>query len=251
MPEGNSTQRPPTLSARTMRGPFFRWLEVRRCWKELSWLSDEVVRPQDAEDIGITASWFNDFLSSHLGGAAEATVRELKFAMNDRAIVDLIRFKGEQRILTDTLGSLMEVRFSPFDAVAAGVVDANFLVLSRVLFPGESEVGVADLLRYLRRPIVRRLLGGTESLSARSRVRRVHRAAVARRAREKELGPLLGRTIDVEEAVLSGATDRTTRGLLRRWFGELDPLEVRHLLLVPQEPAFARLATWRVMMATA
>ena len=66
----------------------------------------------------------------------------------------------------------------------------------------------------------------------------------------RNLSFALDREVDLQDAEMSGAANAEIHDLAAVWFGEDITLNVETLLMVPQVEAFAKLARWRVMMAT-
>jgi len=228
-----------------------RKLAARRLWQELAPLASEIVTSKDAENIGRSAEWFAEAIMQPIGVGDSVPIAALRAALEDEGVVDLIRYKGEVAQIEAALAGLSATRFSPYDAVAAGVVGREFLDVCRMLFPNDTEVCLGHLVPQIRRPAVRELFGAGSPSAVRNRISRIQEAAAVREMHMQAAAFALDREVDLQAAQMSGAADPETRALVDVWFGRDVELNVGTLLQVPQMEAFARLAQWRIMMATA
>ncbi len=228
-----------------------RKLTARRLWKEFAPLAKEVLTATDAENVGHSAAWFQQVLAEKAGSGDSVSVGRLRFAMELPEVVDLIRYKAEVLALQRSLAEVADATFSPYDAVAAAVVDRSFLDVCRMLFPEHDGICLGDLVPHIRRPVVREFFGPAGPAAMRSRLESIQLAAAARTSRMEEASFALDREVNLANAEMSGATGPGTGALAELWFGKDATLNVETLLQVPQVEAFARLAKWRIMMAAA
>jgi len=217
-------------------------------WREFMPVAREVVTADDASHVGVPLSWYRHFVEDHFGGG-EVRAEQLRFAIGDPSIRDLLRYKIEQRRLLEDLHDVLDERFTAYDAIAAGVADAGLATVVREVFPDHADVSVRELIPEILRRAVRTFLVGADG---RPGVQRVRRAAARARERERALRPFashLGRRIGIETAIQVGAADDELRELARTWFGERESLSVEQLLLASHVPAFARVLGWQKMMS--
>lgn len=224
---------------------------ARRLWREFAPLAHERITLEDAENVGYSSDWFREVLAEKVGSGDAVLIGKLGFAMGDEEVVDLLRYKREVLRLREALATVLSHRFSPYDAVAAGVVSRNFLDVCRMLYPEAQEICLGDLVAHIRRPVVSEFFGTGEMAAIRSRIDRIVEAAADRQDRMAAASFALDREVNLRDAEMSGASRPGTRSLAEIWFGKGATLNVETLLLVPQVEDFARLAQWRVMMAAA
>lgn len=227
-----------------LRGSF----AARRRWKEFAPLAGEVVTADDASHVGLPSSWYEHFVQDHFK-STQVRAEQLKFAIDDPSIRDLLRYKIEQRQLVEELASVLDEVVHPYDAIAAGVADAGLAVVVREVFDGRDDVTVRELIPEVQRRAVRDFLVGTDGRPSPQRVRR---AAARSRVREEQLAPfasILDRRVGLTYAIQSGAAGPELHDLARTWFGEAESLSVEELLLASQVPEFARVLGWQKMMA--
>ncbi len=231
-------------SGRWFRAP----LAARKRWREFAPLAGELVTADDASHVGLPLSWYQHFIQDHFKGQ-EVRAEQLRFAIDDPSIRDLLRYKIEQRQLLEELHEVLGARLNPYDAVAAGVADAGLPAAMRAAFPGRDEVSVRELIPEIQRRAVRTLLVGADGRPSVQRVRRATARAEVRAALLGEFESILDRRIGIQHLIQSGAADDGLRGLVRTWFGETESVSVAQLLLASQVPAFARVLGWQKMMA--
>ena len=219
-------------------------------WDEFASIAGEMVTEEDAIRCGLGSAWFQRLLSEGFGGASRTEVHHLRGRLADPDVLDLVRYVAERVALRDSLGDVAELRFSPYDAIAAGLADVDLLFVVRDVLPGEEEVRAIDLVPHCRRPAVRRLFGGLTGAGAPARLARIRTTLASRHEREAAAGDRIDLPIDVKDAAMSGAADEGTRAALARWFPREEEITLRLLCRVPQEPSLAKLADWRLMMAS-
>jgi hypothetical protein len=224
---------------------------ARERWRELAPVADETVTLEDASRIGLPLSWYRRFLEDHFRGRERVTVEELRFALDDPSIRDLLRYKVEQRRLRDDLREVLDAPLSAYDAIAAEVAGPGLASVVREVFPDRSEVTIGELVPEASRPAVRSFLLGTDDRPSLPRVRHAIAFAERRRAETGALEAQLDKRIELRMAEEVGAADPDLRDLARSWFGEEESLSVGQLLLASQVPAFARLLGWQRMMSSA
>ena len=224
---------------------------LRRLKQEFSPLAGEELTVQDAENMGYSSAWYAEVLGGGSAGSGSVSIGGLGPALRNPDVVDLVRYKATVLDLKRRYTDILETRFSPYDVVAAGVAQRGFLHVCRMLFPGEEEVTLGALLPHLRRPAVAEFLGSVGVTVVKARLAQIEEAAQARRKRVEEASFALDREVDLQDAEMSGAANAEIHDLAAVWFGEDITLNVETLLMVPQVEAFAKLARWRVMMATA
>lgn len=228
-----------------------RLLGVDDPWREFAPLAAEMVTREDAIRCGLGAAWFESLLTRGFGGATRTEVHHLRGFLGDPEVLDLLRYVAERVALRDALAAQPDFAFSPYDAIAAELADVDFLAAVREVLPEADEIRAIDLVPHCRRPAVRRLFGGASGAGAPARLARIAAVTEARMAREAAAADRIDRPIDLESAAMSGALDAATRDALGRWFPDSEEITLRLLCLVPQEPALAKLAAWRLMMASA
>jgi len=226
-------------------------LTLRRLKQEFAPLAGEEITVQDAENMGYSAAWYAEVLGGEAAGSGSVSVGRLGPALRNPDVVALVRYKATVLDLKRRFADLLETRFSPYDVVAAGVAQCGFLHVCRMLFPGEEEVTLGVLVPHLRRPAVAVFLGSGGVTAVKARLAQIEEAAQARRQRIEEAAFALDREVDLQDAEMSGAANAEIHDLAAVWFGQDINLNVETLLMVPQVEAFAKLARWRVMMATA
>lgn len=226
-------------------------LTLRRLKQEFGPLAGEEITVQDAENMGYSAAWYAEVLGGEAAGSGSVSVGRLGPALRNPDVVDLVRYKATVLDLKRRFADMLETRFSPYDVVAAGVAQCGFLHVCRMLFPGEEEVTLGGLLPHLRRPAVAEFLGSAGVAAVKARLAQIEEAAQARRQRIEEASFALDREVDLQDAEMSGAANAEIHDLAAVWFGQDITLNVETLLMVPQVEAFAKLARWRMMMASA
>lgn len=202
----------------------------------------------DASRVGLPSSWYEPFVRDHFGGG-EVRAEQLKFAIDDPSIRDLLRFKIEQRQLQEELHDVLDVEVNPYDAIAAGVADAGLAAVVREAFPGRESVAVRELIPEVQRRAVRTFLVGADGRPSALRVRRAAARARARQEQLEAFRSTLDRRLGLHHVIQAGAAGEELRDLARTWFGETETISVEQLLLASQVPAFARVLGWQKMMA--
>lgn len=223
-------------------------LEARRRWKEFAPLAGEIVTADDATRVGLPVTWYEHFVRDHFN-STQVRAEQLKFAIDDPSIRDLLRYKAEQRQLHEVLRDVLDEIVNPYDAIAAGVADAGIAVVVRDAFDGRSGVTVRELIPEIQRRAVRDFLMGADGRPSAQRVRRAVARAGAREELFAQFSSILERRIGLTYAIQSGAAGPELRGLARTWFAERESLSVEQLLLASQVPEFQRLLGWQKMMA--
>lgn len=224
------------------------WCSARKRWREFAPLEGEVVTAADASHVGLPSSWYEHFVRDHFKGG-EVRAEQLKFAIDDPSIRDLLRFKIEQRQLQEGLHDVRDVEVNPYDAIAAGVADAGLAAVVREAFPEREAVTVRELIPEVQRRAVRTLLIGADGRPSAQRIRRAAARAGARREQLAEFESTLDRRLGLQHIIQAGAADDEIRDLARTWFGETETISVEQLLLASHVPAFARVLGWQKMMA--
>ncbi len=230
-------------------GGWFRApLAARRRWREFAPLAGELVTADDASHVGLPQSWYQHFVEDHFKGK-EVRAEQLRFAIEDPSIRDLLRYKIEQRQLVEALSDVLDEQLNPYDAIAAGVADAGLAAVVREAFPGRDEVTIRELIPEVSRRAVQTLLVGTDGRPSAQRVRRALARAHVRREQVAGLESILDRRIGIQHVIQAGAADPELHELARVWFGETESVSVGQLLLASQVPAFERVLGWQKMMA--
>lgn len=219
----------------------------RERWREFAPIAGEPVTAEDASHTGLPAAWYEHFVQDHFKGG-QVRAEQLRFAIDDPSIRDLLRFKIEQRQLREDLAEVLDDQLNPYDAVAAGVARRELVTVVREAFEERSDVTVGELIPEIQRRAVRDFLIGADGRPSIARVRRALAQAAERKRALEQLGPIKDRQVDLSAAIQSGAADESVRSLARAWFGEATALSVEQLLLASKEPAFARLLGWKKMM---
>ena len=193
-------------------------------------------------------AWYEGFVRDHFKGG-QVRAEQLRFAIDDPSIRDLLRYKIEQRQLQEELGDVADEVLNPYDAVSAGVAGPELVAVVRELFDGRFDVRVAELLPEIQRRAVRELFIGADGRPSIARVRRAVSQARARLRALETLGSLREERVDLTAAIQSGAADPSVRSLADTWFGDSESLSVEQLLLGSCEPAFVRVLEWKKMMS--
>ncbi|MDG2307591.1 MAG: hypothetical protein P8R42_23640 [Candidatus Binatia bacterium] len=234
---------------RNSSGSWFRApLAARKRWREFAPLRGELVTPDDASHVGLPLPWFQHFVEDHFSGS-EVRAEQLRFAIDDPSIRDLLRYKIEQLQLFEEFSEVLDDRLNPYDAIAAGVADTSLAAVAREVFPDQADVSVRELIPEILRRAVRDFLVGKDGRPSAQRVRRAIARARVRQDQFRELEPYLKRRVGIDAAIQSGAADDALHGLARTWFDEKESLSVEQLLLGSHVPAFARVLGWQKMMS--
>lgn len=221
---------------------------ARKRWQEFAPLAGELVTVDDASRMGLPVSWYKHFVEDRFRGG-EVRAEQLRFAIDDPSIRDLLRYKIEQRHLLEQLHEVLDERLNPYDAIAADVAGVGLAVVVREAFPEQDDVSIRELIPEVSRRAVRDFLYGADGRPSVPRIRRALARVAVRQSEMREFAGGLDRRIGIETAIQVGAAGEDLRALARTWFGESEELRMDQLLLVSHVPQFARLLGWQKMMS--